>query len=96
MNKAVYDYIDQNDGELLINCGVWTHNFSQTRPFLQEVGGLVSLLPLLENISKLVELENERNSQVSEDKHDGQPTSVSLVNSYLKLVTAAVSTPNLY
>ena len=90
MNKAVYDYIDQNDGELLINCGVWTHNFHQTRPFLCEVGGLVSLLPLLENVSKLVELENDRCSSI-QDPNDQVSTTPSLVNTYLKLVLAAVS-----
>jgi hypothetical protein len=56
----VYDYIDQNDGELLINCGVWAQS---VKPFLAEAGGLVSLLPLLENISKLIELESERNTK---------------------------------
>jgi hypothetical protein len=56
----VYDYIDQNDGEMLINCGVWSQ---PARPFLAETGGLLSLLPLLENISKLVELESERSAK---------------------------------
>ena len=59
-NKQVYDYIDQHDGELLINCGVWSQ---AAKPFLAEAGGLVSLLPLLENVSKLIELESERNAR---------------------------------
>jgi hypothetical protein len=56
-NKIVYDYIDMNDGELLINCGVW---YSSNKPYLAETGGLTSLLPLLEHISKLIELECDR------------------------------------
>ncbi len=44
--KTVYDWIDMNDGELLINCGV---QINKKKPYLQESGGLLSLLPLLEH-----------------------------------------------
>ena len=68
-NKIVYDYIEQNDGELLINCGVW---YSQSKPFLTETGGLLSLLPLLEYISKLIELESDRKSSLFQTKQLAQ------------------------
>jgi hypothetical protein len=34
-----------NDGELLINCGVVNN---KRKPYLQDVGGLIGLMPLLE------------------------------------------------
>lgn len=45
--KAVFDWVDMNDGELLINCGTRTAHQS-TALLMQQQGGLTSLLPLLE------------------------------------------------
>ena len=57
-NKIVYDYIDMNDGELLFNCGTW---HLHQKPLLADVGGVNSLLPLLESIKTLISLESARN-----------------------------------
>lgn len=46
--KTVYDCIDMNDGEMLINCGVQGCQQTQRRPLLQEQGGLEGLLALLD------------------------------------------------
>jgi len=49
--KLVYDCVDMNDGELLINCGVW---YSSSKAHLQQVGGLRTLFPLLDYISQVI------------------------------------------
>lgn len=48
-SRTVYDLIDTNDGELLVNCGIWGQ--PRTSPILQEQGGLNSLLALLTKCS---------------------------------------------
>lgn len=58
-NKIVYDFIDMNDGELLFNCGTWHLSL---KPMLADVGGINSLLPLLESIRTLTSLESARSS----------------------------------
>ena len=52
-NKIVYDFIDMNDGELLFNCGTW--HLSQ-KPLLADVGGISSLLPLMDHMKTLISL----------------------------------------
>ena len=50
--KVVFDCVDMNDGELLINSGV-VH--SSGKDFMSKNGGLTALLPFMEAITAVVD-----------------------------------------
>ena len=80
-----------NDGELLFNCGTW--HLSQ-KPLLADVGGISSLLPLMDHMKTLISLQSARMSALStKTSSSGRSSerSAGLINQFLELAIVAIS-----